>query len=135
MAKSTFEKKVLKTAGWNPDVKIPIVQFDTVAEALDAGHYGDEADIMHAANATRRVRMDRVVRDTLGEDGATTVETLRTELDGYVYKMREPASGERKATSGKTKIKNEAAIVATGVTFSPAQIAALRAAGVLPPEA
>lgn len=134
MAKSTFEKKILKTAGWNPDVTVPVEQFDTVAEALGAGQYGTEADIMHAANATRRVRMDRETREELENNPKATVEDLRTLLDGYVYKMREPGKGEGRKPTGKTKVKNEAAIAATGVTFTPEQIAALRAAGVLPSE-
>lgn len=149
MAKVAFEKKILKTPGWNPETTVPIVQMDTVAEALAAGHYGSEADIMHAANATRRVRMDRLTRDALDAhaedkakglipaDSVLTVETLREMLDGYTYKQREPGEGKGKP-SGKVKALETKAAAASAVfaevKLSPEQRAALKAAGYDIPE-
>lgn len=147
MAKVAFEKKILKTPGWNPETTVPIVQMDTVAEALAAGHYGSEADIMHAANATRRVRMDRLTRDALADrlesntkgktTGELTVEDLRSLLDGYTYKQREPGEGKGKP-SGKVKALETKAAAASAVfaevKLSPEQRAALKAAGYDIPE-
>jgi hypothetical protein len=140
--KSNFGMKVsaaeAKAAGWDVKSEIEIEQFDSVAEALTAGHAATEADIMAGFNAQRRVKighgpvLDAIVEAAEKGQPLPTVETLRNIANGFTFKTREPADPNKpKAVSAKkavesVKEKTLAALDSGAVKLSPAQLAAVK---------
>jgi hypothetical protein len=56
--------------------KVELVQHDTLADAIAAGHFDSERAIMDAANAQRNIAANRVVRKTLSKEGASVTDAV-----------------------------------------------------------
>jgi hypothetical protein len=56
--------------------KVELVQHDTMADAIAAGHFESERAVMDAANAQRNIAANRVVRKALSKEGAKVVDTV-----------------------------------------------------------
>lgn len=110
MSKYTHTYTVAKGDTVRPQfvgTEIELVQFDTMAEAIEAGHFESERAIMYAANAQRNIDANRAVRKVLSKDDGSAEKAREA---GNAIKRAEPrvASGEpRKQSSGAIKDAKE----------------------------
>lgn len=86
--------------------KVEIQNSTTVAEALQAGHFENEAALVAAANAIRNIAVNRVVRKELAKDNGSTAEAIRL---GNLVKVGAPRPAATPKTAKPSTIRKNTA--------------------------
>lgn len=90
----------------NVGTKIGLIDYTTVTEAIENGHFENEAALVSAAYEQRHIRSNRAVRKVLSQEGKTVAEAVAA---GNAVKVGAPTARGTPATAKPATIKKNVA--------------------------
>lgn len=98
--------------------KITLANAESLAEALESGHFASEAAVIAAANAQRNIDANRAVRKILSKEGASVTDAVTA---GNAIKRGVVAERATPATATPATVKKNAAASSGNRLFERAE--------------
>jgi hypothetical protein len=90
----------------NVGTKVSLIDYTTVAEAIENGHFASEAALVSAAYEQRHIRSNRAVRKILSTTEGTVAQAVAA---GNAVKVGEPSARGTPATAKPATVKKNVA--------------------------